>query len=161
MATSDLAAGRTALLVVLLALGLTRPGAEAAVPAVDDAAAGRALFEGRTELRGKIRGHSSVLPSHASRCSNCHLTTEAPPGPAASATQLTQTFGPVLTPAQLTALRARRGAPPTRYDLSAFCTLLRTGVDPGKVVLARTMPLYELDDRSCRALWTHLTGSRP
>ncbi len=151
------------MLVVLLTLGVTRPGAEAAVPAVDDAAVGRALFEGRTELRGKIRGHSTVLPSHASRCSNCHLTAEPPASAAsaASASRLTQTFGPVLTPTQLTALRARRGAPPSRYDLPAFCTLLRTGVDPGKVVLARTMPLYELDDRSCQALWTHLTGSRP
>lgn len=160
MATSDVVARRIAVLVVLLALGAARPGAEPAAPVVDDAAAGAALFEGRADLRGKIRGHSSVLPPHASRCSNCHLTVETPVS-AASATRLTQTFGPALTPTRLTGLRARRGAPPTRYDLTAFCTVLRTGVDPSKVVLARTMPLYELDDRSCQALWTHLTGTRP
>jgi hypothetical protein len=51
---------------------------------------------------------------------------------------------------------ARRGGPPSRYDAHALCTLLQTGVDPSHVMVARTMPRFEIDNLQCEALWQYL-----
>jgi len=57
----------------------------------------------------------------------------------------------------LASLQPRRGGPPSRFDDSSLCRLLRTGVDPAHVVIQRSMPRYELSDADCRALWAHLS----
>lgn len=117
----------------------------------DASPTGEALFSGALPLVAHLQGDDLDLPTIASRCSNCHLMA-APAdvgGPDAR-------LGPMLTPALLTAPQKRRGGPPSRYDATNFCTLLRTGVDPASVVVRRTMPRYRLDDAGCRALWDYL-----
>lgn len=130
-------------------------GSVAAAPAAEQ---GRQLFEGSAPLIGKVRGHSTALPLDALRCSNCHLT--SPTSRPGAASRPTQTFGPVLTPGHLLQPVSRRGAPPTRYDLPAFCRLLGSGIDPGEVLLSRSMPLYEFSASECEALWRYLTQPR-
>jgi len=53
----------------------------------------------------------------------------------------------------------RRGGPPSRYELGAFCRLLRVGIDPASVVIPGNMPRYQVTDQECRELWTYLTAS--
>lgn len=119
---------------------------------------GRRLFAGTEPMRGTIAGHTSALPSLASRCVNCHAPGRSTVGAApASAAPTNTSFAPLLTPAYLTAPSARRGGPPSRYDEAAFCRALRTGIDPAYVIVSRSMPRYELSDADCRALWRHLT----
>lgn len=119
---------------------------------------GGALWRGELPLTAHIVGHARALPAAASRCVNCHAV--APVAPAGSAVLAARdSAAPVLSAAQLRATVPRRGGPPSRYDAQAFCTLLRTGVDPAGVLLSRDMPRYTLDPRDCQALWTHLTGS--
>jgi hypothetical protein len=118
---------------------------------------GRLLFEGHAPLVAKVRGHTEPLPGSASRCTNCHVTTDARPG--SPAPRLTQAFGPALTAAYLTQPVSRRGAPPSRYDLRSFCRLLSTGIDPAEVLLSRNMPLYDLPESDCKALWQYLSSS--
>jgi hypothetical protein len=120
---------------------------------------GEALYHGRVELPGRIRGHDLNLPTQATRCINCHLGMPTPL-PAGSPTARTQTFGPALTAAHLTQAQSRRGGPPTRYDPKSFCTVLRDGLDPAKVQMPRTMPLYPLTDEQCSALWAYLTADK-
>jgi hypothetical protein len=107
--------------------------------------AGRAIFEGDQALQARIAGHESALPAQASRCVNCHGAAR-PAGPSV----------PVLSAATLAAPVARRGGPPSRYDERALCTLLRTGVDPAHVMVARTMPRFVIDEKQCEALWQYL-----
>jgi hypothetical protein len=133
-------------------------GLPAAATAASPQEQGRLLFEGRAPLVGKVRGHSTALPLDALRCANCHLTAPKARG---DTTRPTQTFGPVLTASHLMEPISRRGAPATRYDLPAFCRLLGSGIDPGEVLLSRSMPLYELSPTQCEALWHFLTRSRP
>jgi hypothetical protein len=38
----------------------------------------------------------------------------------------------------------------------SFCKLLRTGVDPASIVIAREMPVYTLNEAQCGSLWTFL-----
>lgn len=118
---------------------------------------GQALFEGRAPLLARIAGQDFALPTDASRCTNCHR-----PAPTVPRTD-TQRFGPLLTAALLTEPQRRRGGPPSRYDAMSLCKLLRTGIDPAHVMVARTMPRYEIGDDQCHALWAYLTrqGAQP
>ena len=115
---------------------------------------GRDLFSGAVPLRGAIVGHGTALPPAATRCANCHAPVKVTPsGPASSAAS----FGPLLTRVYLTSSIARRGGPPSRYDTVAFCRLLRQGVDPAYVIVARAMPRYDISDEDCGALWKFLS----
>jgi hypothetical protein len=110
---------------------------------------GEALFVGRERLQGRIRGHDSHLPPDAVRCRNCHAAGTQARDPAAAAPRIDRSW--------LLELRARRGGPPSSYDRSSFCKLLRTGVDPAYVLIAREMPIYDLDDARCAELWKFVT----
>ena len=116
---------------------------------------GKALFYGDTPLVARIAGHESALPPNATRCANCHV-----PGEDVKQTD-SGAFGPILDLGSLTALRSRRGAPPSRFDSRSFCTLLRTGVDPAYVLITRDMPRYELTETECNELWQHVTRGAP
>lgn len=115
---------------------------------------GQALFTGAEPLQGRIRGHQSPLPSEVVRCVNCHgaaqraLSTQNAGAPTVAA--------PALDRLLLLELRVRRGGPPSMYDATTFCKLLRTGVDPSYVLIAREMPTYDIDDGRCSALWLYL-----
>ena len=116
---------------------------------------GRAIFVGKVPLKGRVRGHQGELPPAVVVCRNCH-------------TAGTRTQGPALAPAARLAARLdrsllleprpRRGGPPSSYDRSAFCKLLRTGIDPAYVLVARDMPIFDLDDGQCDSLWRFLTA---
>ena len=111
---------------------------------------GRALFVGKVPLKGRVRGHQGELPPAVVVCRNCHAAG-------------TQTPGPVSTPAPridrslLLAAKPRRGGLPSSYDRASFCKLLRTGVDPAYVLVAREMPIFDIDDGQCDSLWRFLT----
>lgn len=113
---------------------------------------GQALFAGDLPVVARIAGHDERLPSSASRCTNCHGFV-SPSTPATGAT-----FGPSLSSRFLLEARSRRGGPASRFDAAGFCRLLRTGVDPASIIIARTMPLYEISDPDCVALWTYLSS---
>jgi hypothetical protein len=36
--------------------------------------------------------------------------------------------------------------------------LLRTGIDPAYVLVAREMPVFDVDDAQCEGLWRFLIG---
>lgn len=129
-----------ALLAIAIVLGGAAFFAEAAT---GHRAAGGQLFDGRRPLVARIAGHELALPAQAWRCANCHAGAQA--------------IGGTLDRARLVAAQARRGGPSSRYDLPAFCRLLRTGVDPAWILIDRTMPRFEIDDLQCKQLWTHLT----
>lgn len=105
--------------------------------------AGQALYEGSRPLTARLVGHEQDLPPQATRCINCHSGSSA--------------IAPALTPERLTRHLPRRGGPPSRYDETTFCRLLRSGVDPAWVLLPRAMPRYTLNDRDCRELWLALS----
>ena len=117
-----------------------------------DAERGRRLFAGELPLLARIAGHDAALPSHASRCVNCHGVADGAAG-AASA----PSFGTPLSRARLVNPQPRRGGPPSRFDEASLCRLLRSGVDPAHVMVPSAMPRYEIDDADCRALWAHLS----
>jgi protein SCO1 len=129
-------------LAALIGLGV----AVLAGQAPDSWQRGDALFHGEEALTGKIRGHDEDLPAEAVRCSNCH--------------EVTGGRAPHLDRSLLLEERQRRGGPPSRYDAAAFCKLLRTGADPSFIVIAREMPVYELDDVRCNSLWIFLTEKK-
>lgn len=120
---------------------------------------GARLYAGQQTLAGYIAGHETPLPETASRCVNCHVLAGSPRP--ASGSQKTVAFGPLLSAEGLKGLVPRRGGPPSRYDLHAFCELLKTGVDPAKVIIQRTMPRYKLDEPQCEALWMYITQPTP
>jgi hypothetical protein len=111
---------------------------------------GRSLFRGQEALKGRVRGHSSDLPPETVRCRNCHVV-GTQPQPAERA------LGPRLDRTLLLEPRPRRGGPPSSYAGATFCELLRTGADPAHVVIAREMPVYDVDDAQCLSLWQFLT----
>jgi hypothetical protein len=129
----------------------------AGVAAGSDASRGRDLFDGRIVLPARVHGQDFALPAQASRCAGCHAVpaavTPAASGAATSA-------APPLTAATLSTPARRRGGPPSRYDATSLCTLLRSGVDPAHVMIQRTMPRYEISDTDCQALWLHLLERR-
>ena len=108
---------------------------------------GEALFTGRRPLVGKIRGHQSPLPAEVVVCAHCHVQRVPDAGAAAA---------PLLDRALLLEQRVRRGGPPSAYDATSFCKLLRTGVDPAYVLVNRVMPIYQLSDAACTSLWEYL-----
>jgi hypothetical protein len=111
---------------------------------------GEALFVGEEPLKGAIRGHRSGLPPEVVRCSNCHAVR--------GEAQRAGTLAPRIDRALLLEVRDRRGGPPSAYDPPSFCKLMRTGVDPVYIVIAREMPVYDLDDAQCASLWQFLTA---
>ncbi len=44
------------------------------------------------------------------------------------------------------------------YDLSSFCRLLRKGIDPVNIMIAREMPTYNLSDDECASLWKFVSA---
>jgi hypothetical protein len=109
------------------------------------------LFLGREPLKGTIRGHEASLPPEFVACGSCHgaAHVQSPAG----------TYAPPLVSSWLREPRVRRGGPPSSYDLPSFCRLLRTGVDPASILIARIMPTYEIDDTQCSNLWTFVTNA--
>ena len=124
-----------------------------------DQSLGARLYAGQQTLAGYIAGHETPLPETASRCINCHVLAGSPSP--TSGSQKTVAFAPLLSAEGLKGLAPRRGGPPSRYDQRAFCELLRTGVDPAKVIIQRTMPRYKLEEPQCEALWMYITQPRP
>lgn len=116
-------------------------------------ARGARLFDGREPLTATLAGHATPLPAQTTRCSQCH----AGPATPNAANSWPALPGPPLDGQRLRAALSRRGGPPVAYDLAAFCRTLREGIDPAHVMLPRTMPRFDIDDRRCKALWTHLT----
>jgi hypothetical protein len=131
-------------LSVFMALGLTVMADQSS----ESARRGYALFHGEEALIGKIRGHDEGLPPEAVRCSNCHEATSG---------RSTRVAAPHVDRSLLLEYRQRRGGPPSRYDAASFCKLLRTGADPVFIVIAREMPVYDLNEAQCNSLWTFLT----
>jgi hypothetical protein len=111
---------------------------------------GQALFAGREPLKGKVRGHQSELPPAVVVCRNCHAAQKQVQTPAPAP-------APPIDRSLLLEARPRRGGPPSSYDRAAFCKLLRTGIDPAYVLVAREMPVFDLDDAQCVSLWRFLT----
>lgn len=126
---------------------------------VSEAERGRRLFVGELPLRASIVGHDFVLPSEASRCTNCHtvLGATAAATPAASSNQ---TLGGALSAVALLEPTRRRGGPPSKFDEKSLCRLLRTGVDPALVIVSKAMPRFELTDTDCHDLWAYLSKAR-
>ncbi len=134
--------------------------------AAEQAALGRALFNGEQALVGRLPGHDTALPSVATRCVNCHEAPNLAPAPAdangvpaagqAPDALAAGSYAPALNRQTLLGRQGRRGGPPSSYDLDALCVLLRRGVDPALVVVSNTMPRFELSDEQCRSLWRFL-----
>jgi hypothetical protein len=119
-------------------------GALAYAMNAQDAVYGHALYVGEHELNGQLPDEAAPLPRDVARCINCHEGADD--------------VAPALNARHLLQPQARRGGPPTRFDETRFCQLLREGVDPAGRELARDMPRYALAPGDCRALWTYLTG---
>ena len=145
---------------VLIVAGLKR-AAQARDPAV---LAGKALFAGSVPLKAHMVGHAVDLPTHAVRCANCHAPQALPgaagaPSPTASGASgpPADIYAALLTREALAERRPRRGGPPSRYDASSFCRLLRDGIDPAHVIIAQSMPRYRVTDQECHQLWSFVT----
>jgi len=124
------------------------PGAPGERSAARLRARGEAIFLGRQPVSGRIRGHESDLPAEVVACRQCH-SGASPDGGASAAPRLDRAL--LLQPLQ------RRGAPPSVYDATSFCKVLRTGIDPAFVLIDRVMPTYRLADSECAALWQYVT----
>jgi hypothetical protein len=138
-------------------LAITFGAALLSAQSLDAARRGNALYHGKEALTGKTRGHDESLPAEAVRCANCH---EAGSNGRLGG-GLGRSVAPHLDRALLLEARQRRGGPPSHYDAAAFCKLLSTGVDPASIVIAREMPVYELEPGQCAALWSFLIGKEP
>jgi len=110
---------------------------------------GQALFLGTMPLTGRLRGNETPLPPQVVICGNCHG------GQSRAASS--KGVAPRLDVGMLTEARSRRAGPPSAYDLPSFCEVLRTGVDPVSVLVAREMPTYQIDDAACADLWRFVT----
>ncbi|MGJ7491171.1 hypothetical protein [Variovorax sp. ZT4R33] len=149
-------AARTVVAVVVIALLLSAAAAVGVACWVTGAEArGARLFDGREPLTATLAGHATPLPAQTARCSQCH----AGPATPNAANNWPALPGPPLDGQHLRAALSRRGGPPVAYGLATFCRTLREGIDPAHVMLPRTMPRFDIDDRRCEALWTHLTGN--
>jgi hypothetical protein len=114
---------------------------------------GGAIYQGKEPLQGRIRGQDDLLPSEAVRCVNCHNP--------ASKDRLSGKPAPRIDGDWLLETRQRHGGPPSSYNQASFCKLLRAGTDPVYVLVAREMPVYEMDDSQCASLWIFLTTKAP
>jgi hypothetical protein len=125
---------------------------------------GAAMFFGREPLRARIREHEGFLPPEVVRCANCHgegSWNDPEAGDGTTSGEAASAPGPStrrIDRYTLMEQRSRRGGPPSAYDSESFCRLLRTGVDPAYVVVAREMPVYEIDHPRCLDLWRYVTG---
>ncbi|WP_311767615.1 hypothetical protein [Burkholderia sp. Bp8998] len=133
------------LLLCVALLGVV--GSRAMARGDDDA--GRALFTGAMPLTGRMSSHPGDLPANVVQCANCHAETTGP--------AVRNSIAPRLTRSWLVDLQSRRGGPPSRYDLPAFCRMLRDGIDPAYVLLNVEMPRYRISEGDCAALWRFLT----
>lgn len=113
------------------------------------------MFVGTEPLSGRIRGHVETLPPAAASCNNCHDTARR------SQVQAGEQKAPVLDADHLLHVRERRGGPPSAFDELSFCVLLGTAVDPASILIAREMPVYDLDPEQCSSLWRYLIEQRP
>lgn len=105
-------------------------------------------------LPGRLAGHTFDLPAAATRCVNCHA------GVARTASLDSAAFATPLHAGTLQLAISRRGGPPSTYDASSLCRVLREGVDPAFVVVDQAMPRYQASDAQCAALWAWLTRSK-
>ena len=101
-----------------------------------DQGSGAQLFFGKRALAGRLAGDELLLPADATACANCH--TEGA-GQAGRGGVRSLRFGPPIQRGELMVSTPRRGGPPSRYDVSRFCRLLRTGVDAAEVMIARAI----------------------
>jgi hypothetical protein len=134
----------------MVAMAVAASHGQAGANGANGVEVGRALFMGTTPLVGRIAMHRSPLPSEVMRCANCHESEASPP--------VALTVAPKLNRSWLLDAKARRGGPASSYDLTAFCTLLRTGEDPAHLIVNVQMPRYELSARDCESLWHFLMG---
>ena len=141
--------GLLCLLLLRLSSSADNPGAASR----QDLIWGKDLFNGTVQLRGRMSTHLSDLPTEAIRCSNCHATATGPAVPRSNAPRIGRQL--LLLP------QARRGGPPSRYDVASFCVLLRKGIDPAYVMVDEEMPRYTMSDAECSALWRFLTADAP
>lgn len=118
---------------------------------------GQALYTGTLPISARMVGHDANLPAQASRCSNCHPVDRRHDASTVISTPQ-ERFAPLLTRATLTEGKPRRGGPPSSYDVTAFCRLLSSGVDPAFVMIPQTMPRYRLSTEECHALWAYVTS---
>lgn len=114
---------------------------------------GEDLFTGKSPLMARMRGAGAMLDPSSATCANCHWPSPLP-GPGSPTTSTAGEIGD----GWLLESRSRRGGPKSRYDLSAFCVALRTGIDPVRVQIPQLMPSYVIDDKDCEALWIFLGG---
>lgn len=131
---------------------------------------GRQHFEGLTELKGRMPGHSLALPALATRCANCHLTSapdaadgagaasQVASAPSTALGRAAASAAPRLGAQGLMLAQKRRGGPPSSYDAASLCRLLALGQDPVYVVISTNMPRYDVTARECEDLWAFLTS---
>lgn len=117
--------------------------------AAPPAMAGEALFHGRETLTGRLRQQPDPLAAIAAACVNCHSVEGA-------ATVRVQPLAPALGRERLLSMRKRSAGPPSAYDQASFCSFLRSGVNPSFVVTSDLMPVYDVSEEECRALWAFL-----
>ena len=110
---------------------------------------GEAIFLGEEPIIARLQGDSAVLPSRLSHCSGCHESSLTG--------RLDRSAALRLDRSTLLSTKKRRGAIPSAYSRDAFCRVVRTGVDPVFVMVAREMPRYEVDEVQCSSLWSYVT----
>lgn len=115
----------------------------AASPSCDLNDSGCQIFNGQRAISAHLRGDDQPLPAWTTRCINCH----------AAAQTTGAAFAPPLTRESLISAVRRRGGPPSAYDQASLCYALRDGIDPAHIVLRKSMPLFEVSDADCAALW--------
>ena len=122
-------------------------------------ATGKALFTGGVALSARMPGHDVDLPPETVRCANCHGRQPPPVASAAAGSGKPQdVYGSALSAEALLQSRPRRGGPPSRYDLAAFCRVLSHGIDPAHVMVTQTMPRYRVSPEQCDSLWSFVTA---
>lgn len=112
-------------------------------------ARGLRLFRGELPLAGRLYTQSEDLPDAVTRCANCHAHGQSAP--------VANSTAPRLDAAFLIAPRSRRGGPRFAYDGASFCSVLRSGIDPTRVLISVEMPRFALADADCAALWRLVT----
>lgn len=112
---------------------------------------GKNLFEGTLPLTATLRHSSELLPTNAITCKNCHDS-------GCTAGREDPLAPPTLGPVHLLTKVQRISGPPVAYDQESFCRVLTTGRTPAHTVTGRVMPQYQIDDKSCAAIWNYLTG---
>jgi hypothetical protein len=102
---------------------------------------GRELFHGERPLIARLGKESDPLPAMATICVNCHGR-HARGGREAGV--------------DVASLSWRRLVRQKGYNETSFCQTMRTGIDPGGVLLSVAMPRYDIATDACQALWFYL-----